>query len=119
VHAKNYRDPAGWTTAECRIWRQVAVAAPMGETKSLRKLATDMSVAAKDCCSVAMVAISWIWQRGNTRKNPLKDCRGEILWIGLLQDRARKVFGIIGPAVEGKVLCVALVRFSPRLGFCW
>jgi hypothetical protein len=58
VHAKNYRDPAGWTTAECRIWRQVAVAAPMGETKSLRKLATDMSVAAKDCCSVAMVALA-------------------------------------------------------------
>jgi hypothetical protein len=30
----------------------------MGETKSLRKLATDMSVAAKDCCSVAMVALA-------------------------------------------------------------
>ncbi len=56
--AKNYRDPAGWTTVESRTWRQVAVTAPMGETKSLRKLATEMSVAAKDCCSVSMVAIS-------------------------------------------------------------
>ena len=75
-------------------------------------------MAAKDCCSVSMGAISRIWQRGDTRKNPLKNCGGEILWIGLLQDRARKVFGINGPAVEGKVLCIALVRFSPRLGFC-
>ena len=55
---------------------------------------------------------------GRYPENPLIDCRGEILWIGLLQVRVRKVFGIIGPAVEGKVLCVALVRFSPRLGFC-
>jgi hypothetical protein len=55
---KNYRDPAGWTTVECRTWRQVAVAAPMGETKSLGKLATEMSVAAKDCYTVSMVAIS-------------------------------------------------------------
>jgi hypothetical protein len=37
---KDYRDPASWTTVESRTWRQVAVAAPMGETKSLRKLAT-------------------------------------------------------------------------------
>ena len=81
-------------------------------------LATEMSVAAKDCCSVSMVVISWIWRRGDTRKNPLKDCGGEILWIGFLRVRERRVFGTVDPDVEGENLCVALVRFSPRLGFC-
>ena len=55
---------------------------------------------------------------GRYPENPLKDCSAEILWIGLLQDRARKVFGIIGPDIGGETLCVALVRFSPRLGCC-
>ena len=90
----------------------------MGETKSLRKLATEISIAAKDCCSVSMAAISWIWQRGNTRKNLLKDCGGKILWIGFLWVRERRVVGTVGPDVEGENLCVALVQFLPRLGFC-
>lgn len=98
--------------------RRSRVTAPDGRDYVASILATEMSVAAKDCCSVSMVAISWIWRRGDTRKYPLKDCGGEILWLGLLQDRAREVFGIIGPNVEGKVLCVALARFLPRLGFC-
>jgi hypothetical protein len=38
---------------------------------------------------------------GRYPENPLKDCRGEILWIGLWMGRARKVVGTVALDVEG------------------
>jgi hypothetical protein len=71
----------------------------MGETKSLRKLATEMSVAAKDCCSVSMVAISCDLAAGQYPEKPLERLRArnslDRLWkLGLAW--------VAGPCVKGR-----------------